>query len=144
MILKDLIEKYSFDDIKPAFEVLWKTNSKESKALSSLSLKHLAILYQAYCAKPSIPSDYHIRLTSRWEGCTPSIDMNCVVFDKDENLQGPMAWHVAIGEILGMEINVDEDVRITERELIAGLYWELSYYNTEEKIELIRSHYFIT
>lgn len=51
-----------------------------------------------------------------------------------------MAWHVAIGEVLGMEIYIDRAVKITENKLTAGLYRAFSCYKTEEKIELIRSH----
>jgi hypothetical protein len=35
-------------------------------------------------------------------------------------------------EVLGMEVNIRDDVEISEVELAAGLFWEMTYYGPKE------------
>ena len=35
-------------------------------------------------------------------------------------------------EVLSMEVKVDKDVDISEVELVAGLFWEMTYYGPKE------------
>ena len=63
------------------------------------------------------------------------VDMNCLVCEKKNGRPiGPVALHASWSEILGMEIVVDANVRITPQELAAGLLWEITYYGDSEKM----------
>ena len=63
------------------------------------------------------------------------VDMNCLVCERKNGRPiGPVALHASWSEILGMEIVVDADVRITPQELTAGLLWEITYYGGSEKM----------
>lgn len=63
------------------------------------------------------------------------VDMNCLVCEKKNGRPiGPVALHASWSEILGMEIVVDADVRISPQELTAGLLWEITYYGGSEKM----------
>ena len=74
-------------------------------------------------------SRYIIYLASRWERCSPMIDMNCSVYDKDaDEIFQPMATYDSWSEILGMKIIIEHDIIITPQELTAGLFWEITYY----------------
>ena len=80
------------------------------------------------------------KVLSRWEGCSPMIDMNCSVYDpKDEDSDYyPVASYSPWSALLGMDIHIDEDVTITLQELTAGLLWEITYYGETE--EMIQEH----
>ena len=41
-------------------------------------------------------------------------------------------------EVMGMEVYVDANANITEKEIAAGLFWEITYIVTEEKELLIK------
>ena len=63
------------------------------------------------------------------------VDMNCLVCERKNGRPiGPVALHASWSEILGMEIVVDANVRITPQELTAGLLWEITYYGGSEKM----------
>ena len=36
-------------------------------------------------------------------------------------------------EVLGMKVRVDKDVEISEVELAAGLFWEMTYHDPRDK-----------
>lgn len=74
-----------------------------------------------------------MRLVSRWEHCSPRIDMNCSVYDNSDNIITPLAYYHPESDILGMTLAVDDDVEITEAELVAGLFWEMTYRQTDDK-----------
>jgi hypothetical protein len=54
------------------------------------------------------------------------IDWNCSVNDK-KGLLYSAAEHKDKIEVLGMEVNIRDDVEINEVELAAGLFWEMTY-----------------
>ena len=61
------------------------------------------------------------------------IDMNCAVYAKKDNaLCYPLSNHSHWAESIGMGIVVAEDVKITPKELAAGLLWEITYYGGTE------------
>lgn len=64
------------------------------------------------------------------------IDMNCSLYDSLDNLIAPLADYHPESDMLGMTVSVDDDVEITETELVAGLLWEMTYRKTKDK-ELI-------
>ena len=75
MTLKDLLAQYGFAEIKQPFLHLWRTN--EPKLAERLDLDKWERIYQNVKALEPLPSDYYIGLVSRWEHCSPMIDMNC-------------------------------------------------------------------
>lgn len=123
----ELFQKISFDDLYSDFTHLLEYNNH--KKLTNDELQICRKLYSTWRSEiiPK-PSNYIIDLGSRWEHCSPCIDMNCVVSNKYGDLLGPVAMHPLKEEILGMEIIIDKDVRITDTELAAGLFYEMTYY----------------
>lgn len=134
MTFKDLFSRFSFAEIKLAFVTLWRGNSTQSAG--HLDFFEWARIYQSIQALQPNPTDCYIRLSARWEGCTPMIDMNCAVYNKKGNrLICPMACYPSWAETAGMEIVVEEDVEITPQELTVGLLWEITYFGgTEEMV----------
>ena len=133
MNFKNLLEQYSFEDIFPDFMELWKINAPElAERLDKDGWKRI---YQNIQSLNVNPSDYYIRLVCRWERCTPMLDMNCSVYSKsDHQLVCPMAAYSLWTEILEMDIQIDDDVEITDQELTAGLLWEITYYGSTEEM----------
>ena len=135
MTVSELLLRHSFDEIVSAFCHLFKVNSHHMCSEQELSewkrlYNHLAML------QPSPNTTRHIRLVSRWEHCSPRRDMNCSVYDSSDNLIVPLADYNLESNILGMTVAIDDDVEITEAELVSGLFWELTYRQTKDK-ELI-------
>lgn len=122
--MRSLIQKYQFADFKDEFIVLWKFNAPNE---NTSKWEHYETIYKRLSRFERTPSEYSIRVSDRWEGCSPMVDMNCAVYDKASELQGPLATH-DISEALDMPITIDEDVQMTEKELLAGLLWEITYY----------------
>ena len=67
-----------------------------------------------------------IELSSRWELTNSLIDWNCSVND-EKGLLHSAAEHKDKIEVLSMEVKVKDDVEISEVELAAGLFWEMTY-----------------
>lgn len=133
MTFKDLLSQYRFDEIALAFKALWQFNAPEQAA--RFDLVKWGKLYQNIQSLAVKSSGYYVYLGARWENCSPMIDMNCAVFDKTDNrLCGPVATHHSWPEILGMEIHMEDDVKITPQELTAGLFWEITYYGGTEEM----------
>ena len=126
--MRSLIQNYQFADFKDEFITLWKFNAPNEDVSG---WKHYETLYKHLSEFEHTPSEYSIRVGDRWEGCIPMVDMNCAVYNKEAELQGPLATH-SISEAFDMPITIDEDVQMTEKELIAGLVWEISYCKREE------------
>lgn len=84
------------------------------------------------------PTTLRIRLVSRWEYCSPMIDMNCAVFEnRDLCGAGAALAHKSRNEFLNLPVRCDRDVELTETELAAGLFFEMTYYPPEKDIELM-------
>ena len=60
----------------------------------------------------------------------PFIDMNCSIRGK-KGFRYTVAGQEDMIEVLGMEVKVDDDVEISEVELAAGLFWEMTYREPE-------------
>ncbi len=73
-------------------------------------------------------------MVSRWEICSPMIDMNCSVYAKVDDLRdGSMACHPSWRETVGMEIRLlEDDIKLTPQELAAGLFWKITYFGGTE------------
>ena len=66
MTFRDLLWRYSFEKIKPAFIGLWWSNAPERAKL--LDLNKWEKIYQRIQSLKSEVSDYYIYLHGRWEG----------------------------------------------------------------------------
>ena len=133
MTFKEILSRFDFAEIVPAFLHLWQTN--EPKLSEHVELNKWEKIYQSIQTLKVTPSDKYIRLGWRWENCTPMIDMNCSVYGKSDNQREcPVACYPSWQEILGMEVVIENDVNITPQELAAGLLWEITYFGGTEKL----------
>ena len=135
---KSLLAQHHFDEILPAFKALYSYN--EPKQAENLNWEGYREIYQSLRDLPEQKTTLHIRLSSRWEGRIPMIDMNCSIYNpKDEDSDYyPVASYSPWSALLGMDIHIDEDVTITLQELTAGLLWEITYYGETE--EMVQEH----
>lgn len=126
MAVLELFRKYDFESILPHFDHLFVVNSKHH--LSDESIEAFRSIYNHWAneCEPK-PTNYYIRLVSRWEYTSPSIDMNCHVKEKNVFCYS-VADQKDMIEVLSMKVRVDKDVEISEVELAAGLFWEMTYY----------------
>ncbi len=127
----DLFRKFDFGSILPHLDHLFVVNSKHH--LSDASIKVFRSIYNHWANEcETKPTDYHIRLASRWEYTCPFIDMNCSVYSGDNLFYYSVAGREDMIEVLSMEVRVEDWVEISEVELAAGLFWEMTYYGPKE------------
>lgn len=137
LTFKYLLTRFSFDDILSDFKTLYQRNAPKSflKANWEAYRKVYLLLQQLKLSE----SKYCIYLASRWEGCSPLIDMNCSIYDKNgDEICQPMATYPIWSEILNMRIIIEYDMIIRPQELTAGLLWEITYYGETDK--MIQEH----
>lgn len=127
LTFKYLTTHFSFDNILPDFKHLYQKNAPDSFPKTDWEVYRK--IYHNLQNHGVSESRYIIYLASRWEGCSPMIDMNCSVYNKDtEEIFQPMATYSPLSEILGMNITIEHNIIITPQELTAGLFWEITYY----------------
>ena len=134
MTFKDLLTQYGFAEIKQPFLHLWRTN--EPKLADRLDLDKWERIYQKVQALKAEPSGFYIGLVSRWEHCSPMIDMNCSVYAKTDGRRDcPVACYPSWQETVGMEVSLlEDDIELTPQELAASLFWEITYFGGTEEI----------
>ena len=125
MTVLELFRKYDFKRVLPHLDHLFVVNSKHH--LSDASIEVFRGIYNHWAneCKPK-STDLYIELASRWEMTNPLIDWNCSVND-EKGLLHSAAEHKDKIEVLSMEVKVRIDVEISEVELPAGLFWEMTY-----------------
>ena len=125
MTVLELFRKYDFESVLPHLDHLFVVNSKHH--LSDASIEVFRIIYNDWAneCEPK-PTNLYIELASRWEMTNSLIDWNCSVND-EKGLLYSAAEHKDKIEVLSMEVNVRDDVEISEVELAAGLFWEMTY-----------------
>ena len=137
LTFKYLLTRFCFDDILSDFKTLYQRNAPKSFLKIDWESYRKVYLYLQQLELSE--SKYCICLASRWEGCSPLIDMNCSIYDKNrDEICQPMATYPKWSEILGMRIIIEYDIIIRPQELIAGLLWEITYYGETE--EMIQEH----
>ena len=125
MTVLEIFKKYDFESVLPHLNHLFEVNSKHS--MSAEFIEVCRGIYNHWANEcETKPTDYFIRLVSRWEYTSPSIDMNCHVRNKTTFCYA-VADQKDMIEVLGMKVRVDKDVEISEVELAAGLFWEMTY-----------------
>jgi hypothetical protein len=81
MTVSELFRKYDFESVLPHFDHLFEVNSKHHLSDESIEVFRGIYNHWAKECEPK-PTDCYIRLVSRWEYTSPSIDMNCHVKNK--------------------------------------------------------------
>jgi len=130
MTVSELFKKYDFDCVLPHLDHLFVVNSGHN--LTSSQVENARSFYDHWTECDTKPTNCHIRLVSRWEYTNPSIDMNCHVREKTIFCYS-VADQKDMIEVLGMKVRVDKYVEISEVELAAGLFWEMTYYDPRGK-----------
>ncbi len=131
MTVLELYKEYDFESVLPHLDHLFVVNSKHH--LSDASIEVFRGIYNHWAneCEPKT-TDYYIRLASRWEYTSPSIDMNCHVRNKTTFCYA-VADQKDMIEVLSMQVRVDRGVEISEVELAAGLFWEMTYHDPRGK-----------
>ena len=125
MTVLELFRKYDFESVLLHLDHLFVVNSKHHLSDASVEVFRGIYNHWAKDCEPK-PTDLYIELASRWEMTNSLIDWNCSVNDK-KGLLYSAAEHKDKIEVLSMEVNVRDDVEISEVELAAGLFWEMTY-----------------
>ena len=125
MTVLELFRKYDFESVLPHLDHLFVVNSKHHLSDASIDVFRGIYNHWANECEPK-PTGLYIELASRWEMTNSLIDWNCSVNDK-KGLLYSAAEHKDKIEVLSMEVKVDDDVEISEVELAAGLFWEMTY-----------------
>jgi hypothetical protein len=121
----ELFRKYDYESVFPHFDHLFVVNSGHH--LSDENIEVFRGFYNHWANEcETKPTECYIRLVSRWEMTCPYIDWNCSVNSKG-HLWYSVAEHNDKIEVLSMKVRVDNDVDISEVELAAGLFWEMTY-----------------
>ena len=95
LTFKSLLTRFSFDDILPEFKALYQRN--QPKQAQHANWEAYRSVYQKLQTHDVSESQYAIYLVSRWEGCSPMIDMNCSVYDpKDEDSDFSTQWQATL------------------------------------------------
>ena len=135
MTYSDLLHNNTFEEIVPHMNFL--IDNRDAL------IKEYSELYHRLQAVEPEKSDNHIMIVGRWEGTSPDIDMTCTVRDRNNRNLCVLGRYMYVNELLGMEIEIDEDVIMSEPEVVAGLFWELSkchlYHNDKEHFAILRA-----
>ena len=129
MTVIEIFKRNDFESVIPHLNHLFEVNSKHSMSAEFVEVCRGIYNYQANECETK-PTDWYIRLASRWEWTCPFIDMNCSIRGK-KGFRYTVAGQEDMKEVLGMEVKVDDDVEISEVELSAGLFWEMTYREPE-------------
>ncbi len=136
MTVLELFRKYDFESVLPHLDHLFEVNSKHH--LSDASIEVFRGIYNHWAneCEPK-PTNLYIELASRWEMTNSLIDWNCSVND-EKGLLYSAAEHKDKNEVLGMEVKIRDDVEISEVELAAGLFWEMTYLEPKKIVKLVK------
>ena len=118
MTYSELLHKIPFEDVVPHMTFI--------RGNRDIILREYSELYiRLQSVKPKA-SDRYIVVAGRWEGTSPEIDMICTVRDRYDKSWCILGRYTYLNELMGMDVDVEEDVTLSEQELLAGLPWELS------------------
>jgi hypothetical protein len=134
MTVLGLFKKYDFESVLPHLDHLFVVNSRHHLSDASIEVFRYIYSHWANECEPK-PTCLYIDLVSRWEMTNSLIDWNCSVND-EKGLLHSAAEHKDKIEVLSMEVKVRVDVEISEVELAAGLFWEMTYLNPKKNVNL--------
>ena len=133
--IKQLMNRYRFKDIAKELATVWEHNP------IGTDYRDYKILYRRLRQAAGVDTGYTIHISSRWD--KEWQEGRCVVIGTEDPLPSLVEWHDSLAEVLGMEIIVGRDVAINEKELLAGLFHEITKMPIEEKRALEKRHYWI-
>ena len=125
MTVLEIFKRIDFESVLPHLNHLFEVNSKHSMSADFIEVCRSYYNHWANECEPK-STDLYIELASRWEMTNSLIDWNCSVNDR-KGLLYSAAEHKDKIEVLSMEVKVRDDVDISEVELAAGLFWEMTY-----------------
>lgn len=125
MTVSEIFKRNDYESVVPHLNHLFEVNSKHSMSAEFIEVCKGIYNHWANECEPK-STEWYIRLVSRWEWTSPSIDMNCSV-ESRKGFRYAVADQEDMIEVLGMEVKVDDDVEMSEVELAAGLFWEMTY-----------------
>ena len=131
MTVLELFKKYDFESVVLHLNHLFEVNSKHSMSAEFIEVCRSIYNHWANECEPK-PTDLYIELASRWEMTNSLIDWNCSVKD-EKGLLHSAAEHKDKIELLSMKVKVRAYVEISEVELTAGLFWEMTYLNPKKE-----------
>ena len=118
MTYSELLPKIPFEDVVPCMTFIRGNQDIILREHSELDIRLQSV-------KPKA-SDRHIVVASRWEGTSPDIDMICTVRDRYDKSWCIIGRYTSLNELIGMDVDVEENVTLSEEELVVGFLWELS------------------
>ena len=125
MTVSEILKRNDFEIVVPHLNHLFEVNSKHSMTAEFIEVCRGIYNHWANECETK-PTDLYIELASRWEMTNSLIDWNCSVND-EKGLLHSAAEHKDKIEVLSMKVKVKDDVEISEVELAAGLFWEMTY-----------------
>lgn len=114
--LKDLLNRYTFEDIVPYIQQL----------SSHIPVENVNEYYARLKSYEATPTDKSIRIASRFEGCYPRIDMNACMLNEQGVITSPIIGYDPLCELANMAIYIDDNIQISEKEVLAGLLLEIA------------------
>ena len=133
--IKQLMNRYRFKDIAKELATVWEHNP------IGTDYRDYKILYRRLQQTIAVDTGYTIHVSSRWDAEWQ--EGRCEVIAPDDPLPSLVEWHESLAEVLGRGIIVGRDVAINEKELLAGLFHEITKMSIEEKRALEKRHYWI-
>ena len=116
--VKELRERYEYAELQ-----------MELKRLCKVEM--LPLMLEAYNRlRTVIPkeTDKVIQVAERWENASPMIDINCHVRTRSGVILVPVAACESWPELMDMPVYCDRTLELTEKEVLAGILWEVAYY----------------
>ena len=77
--------------------------------------------FKLFSCQKDVETTNVIYLIDSWERGCPLIDMNRMVCDKELDMISILAMRPNLKEVMGMEVYVEVNTNITEKEIAAGL-----------------------
>ena len=133
--IKQLVSRYRFKDIADELATVWEHNP------IGTDYRDYKVLYRRLRQAAAVVTEYKIHISSRWD--KEWQERRCEVIGTEDPLPILIEWHESLTEVLGMEIIVGKNVSINEKELLAGLFHEITKMPIEEKVALEKRRYWI-
>ena len=133
--IAQLMSRYKFSDLTNEFAAVWEHNPVGT------DYREFKTLYKRLQKMTAVSTDFKIYVNDRWD--TDWRENRCEVIGADDPLPFRIEWHDSLAEVLGMEVVIGKDVKMSEKELLAGLFHEITLTDTTEKTELVKPHYWI-
>lgn len=134
--IKQLVSRYRFKDIAEELATVWEHNP------IGTDYRDYKVLYRRLRQAAAVITEYKIHVSFRWD--EEWREGRCEVIGTEDPLPSTVEWHESLAEVLGMKIVVDKDVVISEKELLAGLFHEITKMPIEEKVALEKRRYWIS